>query len=63
MQLLADSKIEANFPGASKTLILLGASLPASFLFPTSYFIAELLSRKGNQRFPLVKHKMHDHTP
>jgi hypothetical protein len=45
LQLSADTNIEATFPGAYKTLFLLGASLPSSFLFPTSYFIAELLSR------------------
>jgi hypothetical protein len=31
LQLSADTKIEATFPGVYKTLILLGASLPASF--------------------------------
>jgi hypothetical protein len=54
LQLLADTKIEAKFPKAYKTLILLEASLLSSF------FNAELQQR--HLRFPLVKRKMHDHT-
>jgi hypothetical protein len=48
LQLSADTKIEATFPRAYKTLFLLGASLPSSFLLPPSSLTAELLSRKGN---------------
>jgi hypothetical protein len=34
LQLVANTKIEATFPGAYKSVILLGASLPSSFLSP-----------------------------
>jgi hypothetical protein len=46
LQLLATTTIEATFPKAYKTLSLLGASLPSSFLFLTSFFIAEHLIKE-----------------
>jgi hypothetical protein len=45
LQLSADTKIEAKSNEVYKTLFLLGASLPASFLLPPSFFIAENLQR------------------
>jgi hypothetical protein len=62
-QFLADTKIEANFPGAYKFLILLKASLTALLPLPITFVIAEPLTKERQpERFPLVKHKMHDHT-